>query len=158
MSKLIDNCDELFYDNNLISNSKSKIYNKNTYTVNKKLLGLYITPDGISSTKKSRYIYGNINSFKNLVSTNEKEKILCEGYDIIHNQFSVSSQNVLIHKYFDKLLNGPVVIIKNDKSDIDVDIHKNLSKLSKTQNRKIFRCDSCDDIVIRSNEIKFSQK
>ena len=110
---------------------------------NKTFRGLYISQDGkCDGIKKSRYVNGSINNFTTLLASNYREENLCNGVNMLFNEFSVEDMNVYIYAYFHKTVNGPVVVIKSDRTNVNENFHKSLSKLGKHP-KQIKKCDSC---------------
>jgi hypothetical protein len=151
MEKLDNLETEMLTKVNIISRKKKSDYNK-------KFRGLYIFQDGkCDGIKKSHYVNGSINSFKTLLG-NYPEENLCDRINMLFNKFSVEDLNVFIYTYFHENVNGPVIFIKSDKTNVNENFHKSLLNLGKKP-KQVNKCDSCrwtlSDFEIRENLFEF---
>src|SRR5579859_2685474 len=97
----------------------STVLSKKKPEYNKSFIGLYISQDGKSNgTNKSRYVYGSINNFTKLLGGYCEEN-LCDGINMLYHMFSLDDLNVFIYTYFHKTVNGPVILIKSDRTSVN---------------------------------------
>jgi len=112
--------------------------------------GLYIPQD--ENIKETRYVIGD---FGKLLGS-YCEKKLCDGVNILFNKFSVKDKNEYIYRCFNKSVNGPVIVINSDKTNVESNFHQSLSNLGKGPIRQIKKCDSCNWTCDGNNLIKFN--
>jgi hypothetical protein len=134
---------------------KKKILN-----YNKTFRGLYISQDGkCDGFKKTRYVIGSMDNFKKLLGSYSEEN-LCDGVKILFNIFSVEDMNEYIYTYFHKTVNGPVIVIKSDRTNVNENFHKSLSNLGEKP-KQIKKCVSCrwilSDFEINNNLFVFKE-
>ena len=149
----IENCNKLKTEN--LIGFKNRVFNNEIIQEdynNKKLLGLYISVNG--DNEKSRYVFGTLNNFMAYLTTNATAKPLCDGYEYIGESFPYGApNNELIYKYIHKEIQGDVIIFKKDKSNIDKNIHNNLSNISGKNLKDMLRCYYCCHLL-SDNDIK----
>lgn len=94
-------------------------------------MGLYVSTNG--KGEKSRYVKGTCNDFNLLLTIKKRKKYSTEcidkGFTLLYNKDSNESRNKFIFRYVANTnINGPVIIIRKDKSGLDTKTHTWIGK------------------------------
>src|SRR5436305_13822867 len=109
---------------------------QNSLISKKRFLALYVSTDGKGKINKekdfSRYVRGTMDDYKFLLTKNKNKlskEYLFDNFILLYNSKSEDSRNQFILRYVENTeINGPVIILKEDKSDLDTKTHKWIGK------------------------------
>ena len=99
------------------------------------------------------YVNGIMEHFEKRINKSS-DKQLDNGLIMHYNIFSQGKQNQFILEFLGIDLKGSVIIINENESDVDTNLHKRLSK----NKLHVERCESCGDLILSNYSANLHNK